>query len=157
MSDAARWHRTLSRHLTLLKSMLEGIDDDTALRPLITGGSTLNWVVGHLTVSRDSMLRAAGAAALGDEAAAALYELGTHPPGPDRAIPLADLVALFERQGERLNDALDRATEEALAAPSGVGDSTVRNYLDFMVWHEAYHMGQTVLYRRAAGLASPIH
>lgn len=156
MSDVATWARTLDANLGLLERMLDGVDRQGSLRPLVPGGSHLNWLAGHLAVSRDAMLRAAGAEGLGAARVDALYRRGANAPGDDAALELSELTDLLRRQGERLAERLPVLDDGALAAPSGMKDADVGRYLEFMVWHETYHLGQAVLYRRALGLDSPI-
>jgi hypothetical protein len=156
VSDVATWTRTLDGNLGLLERMLAGVDRPGSLRPLAEGGSHLNWLVGHLAVSRDAMLRAAAADPLGDERLREGYRMGSDAPGDAAALELGALTELLRRQGQRLAERLPNLDDDALAAPSGMGDADVRRYLEFMVWHETYHLGQAVLYRRALGLDSPI-
>lgn len=156
MSDVATWTRTLDANLELLERMLEGVDRAGSLRPLVTGGSHLNWLVGHMVVSRDAMLRAAGAEGFGAGQLEPLYRRGANAPDDDAALDLSELTALLRRQGRRLVERLPTLDDDALAAPSGMADADVRRLLEVMVWHETYHLGQAVLYRRALGLDSPV-
>lgn len=156
MDDAVRWTSTLDANLGVLTRMIDGVDDEAALRPILDGASSLNWMVGHLVVSRDSMLRAAGASEIGGDDVRACYGYGTRAPDADVAHPLADLVGTLRQQGEALQVATDALTDAALDDPSGITQASRRGYLEFMVWHETYHLGQAVLYRRASGLDSPI-
>lgn len=156
MSDVAAWTRALEGNLGLLERMLEGIDQAGSLRPWTDGGSSLNWMVGHLVVSRDGMLAMAGAERLGGDRVEERYRYGTQAPEHAEALELDALVALLRQQGERLATRLATLDDDALAAPSDMGDADVRRSLEFLVWHETYHLGQAVLYRRALGLASPI-
>ena len=156
MDDAAAWIRTLDANLGLLKRQVDGVEDEGALRPLFEGGSSLNWMVGHLVASRDAMLRTAGADPLGDASIRERYDYGTTAPEAETATDLGTLLDLLTKQGERLSERLPELDEAALAAPSGMGDADRHRYLTFMVWHETYHLGQAVLYRRALGLDSPI-
>jgi hypothetical protein len=40
-------------------------------------------------------------------------------------------------------------------AERDAGRMTVAATIEFLAWHETYHLGQATLYRRAAGLAEP--
>ena len=33
---------------------------------------------------------------------------------------------------------------------------TIAEWIEFLAWHETYHLGQATLYRRAAGLPSVV-
>lgn len=60
-----------------------------------------------------------------------------------------------------MNEGLARLAPEALDAPApfsprNKGDETVRSLLSILVFHQAYHTGQTALLRRMAGKAGAI-
>lgn len=72
-------------------------------------------------------------------------------PGP------AEILAAWQRVGEGLPSALERVEIERLegAAPHDfpVVDSSVLGAVAFLAQHEAYHLGQLGLIRRARGMA----
>jgi len=142
----------LGRNLALLRRVTADIDDATARTPLIAGGSHLAWLLAHLVVSRDGILRRVGATPLWDEAARGRFGRGSSADGDDFPTAAACLEALAE-QGERLDAAL---TALAAAPATDTPPDVDRNMVEFLVWHETYHVGQALLYRRGAGLASPI-
>ncbi len=148
-------HRgVLERNLQVLLRMTDGMDDAAADHALVPGGSTLRWLLGHLLAYRDRMLRRLGAEPVWDEATAAPFERGTHAAGGP---PLADMVAALRTQAPRLAAAFDSADTVALGQPSTRASlGTLGAELEFGVWHDTYHIGQAALYRRAAGLDSPI-
>jgi hypothetical protein len=140
-------HRgTLQRNLDLLRRLAADVADEAARVPIVPGGSHFAWLLAHLIVSRDGILGRLGAERVWDDDARSRYGHGSDAGAGDYP-PMADLVALLSLQGERIDAAL--ASEPELP-----GDALDR--IDFMVWHEIYHLGQATLYRRAAGLASPI-
>ena len=148
-------HRSvLERNLQLLLRMAEGMDDAAADHAPVTGGSTLRWLLGHMLAYRDVMLRRLGAEPVWDESTAAAFVRGSQAAdGP----PLDDLIAALRTQGPRLSAAFDGADAVTLAEPSARASlGTLGAELEFGVWHDTYHVGQAVLYRRAAGLDSPI-
>jgi hypothetical protein len=138
--------RTLQGNLDLLRRLTADVDDDAARVPIVAGGSHFAWLLAHLIVSRDGILGRLGAERVWDDEARKRYGHGSDAGAVDYP-PMADLLALLSLQGERIDAAL--ASEPTLA-----GDALDR--IDFMVWHETYHLGQATLYRRAAGLTSPI-
>ena len=149
--------QVLRRNLDVLERMTAGVAEAQADRTPIPGGSTLRWLLGHLLVYRDQILVRLGAEPLWDEAQAAPFQrgsavddAGSAPPGP----PLAELLGLLRTQQPLLEAAFTAVDEAALATAGPRG--TLGEDLEFRVWHDTYHIGQAVLYRRAAGLESPI-
>jgi uncharacterized damage-inducible protein DinB len=141
------------RNLTLLARLVDGIDDEAARVRLIDGGSHLHWLLGHLVASRDGLLERLGGQRVWDGATAASFDRGSEPDGPVVAT-IAEHLARLRTQQDRIVEALATIGDEALARDAG--RMTVGATIEFLAWHETYHLGQAMLYRRAAGLASPI-
>ena len=156
MADVASTTKTLDANLSLLARQADGVGQASSLRPLYAGGSSFNWMIGHLAVSRDAMLAAAGVEKLGGDELVATYSYGTKAPDAAAAHDVTTLLDLLARQGERIAAVLPTLDDEALAAPSRRGGQNVGAHLTFMVWHETYHLGQAALYRGALGLDSVI-
>jgi len=139
---------------SLLTRNVEGLSDAQALVTLFDGGNHLNWLVAHLVTSRDHMLDALGAERVRSEEIDEGFDFGHPAPTSEEAWPLAQHVQDYLTTHERLLAALAEATDERLSQPHE--NSTLGHQLTFMLWHEAYHVGQATLYRRKAGLKSPI-
>lgn len=149
-TDASRFLRNLARNLSVIERNADGIDHERSLLTVVPDGSHLNWLLGHLIASRDSMLRTLGADALWDRDTGASYRRGSSPALAPEARPLDELLSELRQSQQLLEAALRSADEAKLARESG--DRTVGEWLEFLVWHESYHAGQTALYRRLAGL-----
>ncbi|MBA2668611.1 MAG: DinB family protein [Trueperaceae bacterium] len=147
-------HRvTLRRNLELLHRFAKDFDDAASRTPIVPGGSHFAWLLAHLAVARDAMLERLGAERVWDAAAAERYKRGSDAAAHDPP-PIEEILRTLDRQGERLASAMQAVDDAALAAPEGSG--SVSDRLEFLIWHETYHLGQGALYRRAAGLESPI-
>lgn len=144
---------TLTRNHRIVLQFTADVSDEAALAPLVAEGSHMNWLVGHLVGNRNSMLRALGAEAVRAEAEDEEFGYGSSPSG-EAAKPLAQQVRDYDLTHVALLDALKAASPELLA--SNVGRNSVKERVSFLTWHETYHLGQLMLYRRAAGLDSPI-
>lgn len=154
MSPAAPLIQLAKLNHSLLTRNLEGLTDEQALVTLFDGGNHLNWLVAHLVAARDAMLKALGAERVRSEEVDKGFDYGSSAPTPEEAWPLEQHLADYLTAHDRLLAALEAATDEQLAQPSDNG--TLGYELNFMLWHEAYHVGQATLYRRKAGLKSPI-
>lgn len=142
----------LRRNLATIQRNADGIDDASALLSPWEGGSHFNWLVGHMTQSRCHLLRVMGGDAPWSAERAARYSAGTDPAGPDDAEPFAELLAALEATEAPLAEALTALTPADLDRTPHGGRVAVRVSLDFLVWHDSYHSGQSAIYRRLAGL-----
>jgi uncharacterized damage-inducible protein DinB len=120
-------------------------------------GNCLNFIIGHLVNVYDKVLPLVGQEpVMGD--AVKRYERGS-PPIRDaaEALQLSDLLAAFDTQTERFRAGLATLTPEALERPMPGPDSggklteTTRSLLGTILFHQAYHAGQTGVLRRIAG------
>lgn len=153
-APTAHLERVLARNLALIERNVAGLSLEDSLRRLLPEGSHLNWLLAHLVVSRDGILRLLGAEPVWGEAERRRYGRGSSPEA-GAELPLEALRPALEQAQERLARALAGADAQQLAAPRE-GGGTVGDFVEFLVWHECYHMGQLTLYRRLAGLESPV-
>jgi len=144
---------TLTRNYRMVAQLAAGMSEEDASRPLVPGGSHMNWLVGHLVSNRDEMLRALGRPPVRQEADDKAFGYGSDvAAAPARS--LADQLRDYDLANPPLQEAIAALTPEQLASPAG--QRTVQERVAFLAWHETYHLGQLMLYRRAAGLESPI-
>ena len=139
---------------SLLTRNADGLTDEQALMTLFEGGNHFNWLVAHLVTSRDDMLVVLGAERVRAKEVDDRFDYGSRPPSAEDAMPLEQHVTDYLTAHERLMAALEALTAEEPVRPRE--KHTLEHELTFMLWHEAYHVGQATLYRRKAGLKSPI-
>lgn len=141
------------RNLEVLAGTVEGIDEAGARVPVVAGGSHLHWLLGHLVASRDALLERLGAERVWDAEEAKAFGRGSTA-GAAEGMTVAQHLERLRAQQARLDALLPTVTPAALAREAG--RMTVGGWVEFLAWHEAYHVGQATLYRRAAGLPSTI-
>jgi uncharacterized damage-inducible protein DinB len=142
-------------HYVITANTKELTHEDSVTKPSY-GGSTLNWIVGHVLVSRNSILKLVGRDPILDEESAAHYQRGSGPVPPGGGVrPFEELLALLNRSQEEITDGIKRLGDDGLAGPASEGaidkSGTVGQNLAFFQFHEAYHAGQTGILRRVAG------
>ncbi|MGB3329336.1 MAG: DinB family protein [Thermomicrobiales bacterium] len=145
---------TLERNHDILGMEVNGLSHADSLLQPQPRGNCLNWVVGHMAANRDIMLQALGAPTVFAAGTLDHYQRGSAPILADEegVQPLEDLVAGFATQGERLQASLAAATDAELASPSLLDGMNVVESVQFLAWHESYHMGQTSLLRQLSGV-----
>jgi hypothetical protein len=143
-------------HFTAHKN-LAGVTHEESLVAPLGGGNCINWVLGHIVYSRIGIARALGAKPLVPRERTAIYERGAAAlDATSDAVPLEELVRLYDAYQADLVPRLAAADAATLARevpglfkrevlePLGV-------FLSSLVFHEAYHVGQLGLIRRAIG------
>lgn len=147
---------TLRRNASVITKNTADVPQEDSLQSVAEGGSTLNWVMGHIVASRDGMLKVLDSETTWDSQRSGKYQRGSIVPVGNDVDELSELLLELDRCQELLETALDGATEAQLAEPSGNGDSSKLEWLEFLVWHDTYHVGQTAVYRRLAGLVGAL-
>lgn len=148
--------KAFERNVSIIKRQTEGLTHRDSVLQLPFRGNCLNWVLGHIVDTRNTVLRLLGEEPVLDEAAIRKrYGHGSEPvcaDGPD-VVKLEKLLEALEQSQERIAAGLARATPEDLAkeTQSHLGTTTVAQRLFFMYYHETYHTGQTEYLRQLAG------
>jgi hypothetical protein len=137
-------------NLQVLKINTQGLTHEDSLIQPSPAGNCLNWVLGHLTATRNQVLKLLGEQPIWDEATTAMYIRGSKPmTDGSKALRLERILGDLERSQEALIAGLVRLTPDALAAPGEQG--TLADRIAMLHFHEAYHTGQVGLLRRLAG------
>lgn len=137
-----------------------GVSHAQSLQAGASGANCMNWVVGHLLASRNAVHATLGLAPAWGHTAAERYARGSAPLTGDAAVPFDELLASWAASQAALLEGIARAPAElldrALPEPGFFGARSTGELLAGLAFHEAYHVGQLGLLRRAAGLAGAI-
>ena len=130
--------------------------EDSLVQPQ-PDGNCLNFIIGHLVNVYDKVLPLVGQEPVMGKAVQR-YERGAPAlRDPAEAMQLSELLAAFDAQTERFRAGLSTLTPEALERPMPGPDSggelteTTRSLLSTILFHQAYHAGQTGVLRRIIG------
>jgi uncharacterized damage-inducible protein DinB len=134
----------------VINRQLDGVTHEESLVQPPFRGNCLNWVLGHIVVTRADVLAALEETAPWSEADAARYQPNSEPVmDGEQALPLSQLQTLLEESQKRILAGLARATPEFMAAK--LDEETRAQHVTFSIWHETYHVGQLELLRQLAG------
>ena len=144
--------------LYTIEKNVAGVSDEESTTPPASGGSSLNWVVGHTLSSRNKLFEILGLDPVWTDARQELYSRASDgTPEAEKAVPMSELLDVLARSQETLVTALETTTEEKwnepLEEPGAPLGRTVHDAAVFFAFHEAYHAGQTGVLRRATGKA----
>lgn len=136
----------------------EGVAHAESLVQPQPDGNCLNFVLGHLLNVYDQALPLVGQEPVLGADALHRYRRGAPPlTEPADALPFDDLLAAWDTASERFGEGLGTLTAEAMTRPMPGPDSggelteTVRSLVATIVFHQAYHAGQTGVLRRIVG------
>jgi hypothetical protein len=151
------------RHLlSLAGPVLAALGDaHVALEPQ-PGTKTAGWLIGHLAVTGDFGRRLCGRAPLCPKEWRALFNPGSQPSVQVADYPpMAELREAFHAVYANLCDAASSADRSVLGSPNPYepARTSFPTSGDFVAYllagHLAYHFGQLVAWRAAAGLGGP--
>ncbi len=137
----------------------DGVSHEESLVQPHQGGNCLNWVVGHLATTRDRTRGILGLEPVLGSEEHPVYARSSEPlTDTSKAEPFDRLLAAFSQGQDDIIAAVAALTPEQLAAPAPFSpgnnsEETIGTLLAGLVFHEAYHIGQTGVLRRIAGHA----
>ncbi|MDH5507811.1 MAG: DinB family protein [Anaerolineae bacterium] len=144
-----------ARNLRVIKMQSEGLTHADSLLQLPFRGNCLNWVLGHLAGSRDSVLDVLGEEPLLTEEEKSRYGYGSAPVTQDGEdiVPMERLLDVLEKGQEKIAAGLARLKPDDYRREVGQGErkTTLDHRLFFLYFHDAYHTGQTEILRQLAG------
>lgn len=144
----------LERNDYVVSKNTEGLNHEQSLLRIGEDGSNLNWLIGHMTASRNNVIRLLEGEPTWDNEQITRYDRGSQVGAAEEAEQLSDLLAVLAQAGERLAQTIRAADADSLERPDPRNASqTVLDATNFLVWHDTYHAGQTALYRRLAGFS----
>jgi hypothetical protein len=117
-------------------------------------GNCINWVLGHVLVYRGEAIELLGGKPLLNPDQQKRYRAGSAPvsaAGED-AMSLDDLRSLMSESLKRIRTRLEGISIADLELNTKFGDDVapLKRHLDFLTWHETYHVGQFELLRQMA-------
>jgi len=143
------------RNLSIIQEQTDGLSHEQCLLQPPFRGNCMNWVLGHIAETRNSLLKTLGEEPMMTPAECARYGHGSEPvcAGGEGVIKLERLLAMLQHSQDRFAVLLPRLTPEDLQklVKDHRGQVTLGNRLFFLYFHDTYHTGQTELLRQLAG------
>jgi hypothetical protein len=158
MIDAASLTMILQRNFGVIQRQIKDITHEQSLMQPPFRGNCMNWVLGHLVMSRQRILIMTGQPTLWTQEQCNRYERGSEPIIDDsEALPFDKISADLATTQQRIQMWLENAKPEDLDAqiiphniPADAGP--MWDWMEFLLWHEAYHLGNLELLRQLAGM-----
>jgi hypothetical protein len=141
----------------VVRTNVDGITHEESLLQPEPGGNCLNWIVGHLVWTYAGALPLVRQTSTLDRERLAQYARGAPPlTDPDRAVKFDELLGAWDESSRRMDTGLadfpaDTLRQPAPGSPTGNPNETVGSLLATVMFHQAYHTGQTGVLRRLIG------
>ncbi len=154
VNAAASFHQNRS----VFDKSVKGLTPEEWLRSPSDSSNHILWVAGHITWARSMALRFLGTPAwsrpwLTQFARGARRNSEAEYPTPD------EVLSAFEEVTKSLDEGLNSAPEEMLEAPappnSPPGNGKISGVINFLAYHETYHVGQIAYLRCWLGHEGP--
>lgn len=141
---------------SVLRRNTEGVNHLESLVEPRPAGNSMNWIVGHLVCVYNNVLPAIGEQSVLDPAKLHCYDRGSASLQESEAIDFESLLAALDQAVTRFDAGLAKLTPETLDekapfSPSNNPEETVRSVMGVVLFHQAYHAGQTGILRRIVG------
>ncbi len=157
MIDAASLSMILQRNFGIIQRQIKDITHEQSLIQPPFRGNCMNWVLGHLVMSRQRILIMTNQPTLWTQEQCNRYERGSEPIVDSAdALPFekiaADLVTSQERIGTWLENAKPQDLDVEIIPHNIPADAApIWDWMEFLLWHEAYHLGNLELLRQLTG------
>lgn len=147
--------KEFERNVNVAEMQTKGLSHADSLLQPEARGNCMNWVLGHMVESRDSILGWLGEQGLLTEAERNRYGRHSEPIIEDgeEVIPLERLLELLQEGQRRIEAALGNHTLEDMDRMTGTEGKQRRlgDRLHFYFFHDCYHSGQLEYLRQLAG------
>ena len=144
-----------SLNIRLIKLHTVGLSHAESLIQTPYNINCMNWILGHIAVSRDSVMGLIGAKLLLSEGETLRYKTESEPiieDGP-HVVQLEKLLEVLSTGQSKIAAALEALSEADLVEEIQVGERTMPlgTRLYGFYFHDTYHTGQIDLLRQVAG------
>src|SRR5689334_9187277 len=153
--DSIRYQASLVHQV--VRRNVEGISHEESLLQPEPAANCLNWVVGHLVWAYAGALPLVRQSSALDQQRLTQYARGGPPlTDPAHAVKFDELLAAWDEASRRMDAGLADFPTETLGqpapgSPTGNPRETIGSLLATIMFHQAYHTGQTAVLRRLIG------
>jgi len=153
MITAEHVNKIFERGWWVIERQTEGIShEDSLLQPPFQG-NCMNWVLGHLLFERQHVLKNLGLEAMLPDEVVARYAFDSDPitsDSPD-VIRLPDLLSNLKEAGSQIAEGLHSIDDQKWNSVIDENGTKLWERIEFLAWHEGYHVGQLELLRQLTG------
>ncbi len=138
-----------------LQQNLLGFNSQTSVRAPTVGGNSAAWLLSHIVAARQMPLVLSGQQAIWNQESINRWARSPAPLGTDESTDWDQLHLDLDLTQDALTAALAKLKDSDLERSTPAGP--LGNALAFLATHEAYHVGQLAMLRRALGMPGVLH
>jgi len=139
-------NKVLAQQFGILKQIMEinasDVSQEDSLISSPSNGNSVNWLVGHMIVVRDTIIKTVGGETIADEKMHQLYDRGKPNITVENAMNIKTLLDMYYEGSGKIIAGLN---EKELTEEKDI------ELLATLSFHESYHAGQIGLFRRLMG------
>lgn len=156
MERGKLWRTAFNGNARLLEMNAAGLTDELAHRRPASGVASAAWILGHLIMTRRSILKLLGKALPEEPIWSAHYARGG--PGASAHLSWAELLEAFGSTSQELKEAIQSQDDwdRPTLNPALGTEQPLEQILAFLYMHECYHLGQVGIIRKLHGLPGAI-
>jgi hypothetical protein len=153
MITADHVNKIFERGWWVIQRQTDGVSHQESLLQPEFRANCMNWVLGHLLYERQLVLELLGVDLYPGKQITRRYAYDSEPitAESEGIIELGEMLAYLEEAGNRMAEgftALEQSQWESEIDDEG---TKMWERLEFLAWHEGYHVGQLELLRQLAG------
>lgn len=124
---------------------IDSISEKESLKMPAENLNSLNWILGHIVLTRDEILGELGKTKLCSDEMREIYKTGESSSDLKSSLTTHVLLEKFNKAQSLIEYALQNPAAEATM------NEEILNKLGFYAFHESYHVGQTAYIRKLLG------
>jgi uncharacterized damage-inducible protein DinB len=156
MERGKLWRTAFGNNVRMLELNGAGLTPELAAKRPASGVASAAWIVGHLVMTRQRILKMLGTGLPEDPIWGQTYARGG--PGARAHLEWAELVEAFGATDLPLKEAFQALTDwdRSTLNPAVGSEQPLEQVLTFLYMHECYHLGQIGIIRKLHGLPGAI-
>lgn len=153
MISAEHVKAIFSRGMWVIEHQVEGITHEQSLLQPNFRANCMNWVLGHLLYERQIVLDLLGLDRVLPAELTERYERDSEPiiDQTEDVLPLETLLDYLSQTEALFAEAFANIPDEQWHSEINTRGTKMWERMEFLAWHEGYHVGQLELLRQLAG------
>jgi hypothetical protein len=146
-------NKIFERGWWVIERQTDGVTHTESLLQPEFRANCMNWVLGHLLFERQIVLEMLGIEAVAPKEITERYAFDSEPITTDSegVIELPELLGYLKESGRLMAEGFASLDENSWVSPVNEKGTPMWERMEFLAWHEGYHVGQLELLRQLAG------
>jgi uncharacterized damage-inducible protein DinB len=153
MISAEHIKKIFERNLWVINKQVEGVTHEESLLQADFRANTMNWVLGHLLWERQAVLELLGMEPVAPQDLIDRYAYESEPitTESEGVFQLGEMLEYFQQSEEKFAEGFSKMDDSRWNEAVNDKGTTLWMRVEFLAWHEAYHVGQLELLRQLTG------